>query len=247
MNTHQYLHFDTLNSNASYSTDQFQTTFQLNHPVKNLKNIYLNTFELPIGFYNIRSDNGTNKFILTIDSNTQTLTLTDANYTSGSALCADLTSGFASLFSNAPTFSVVNNKIKITVSISALLSVTQTTLSKVLGFSKNQSITSGSTMIASKFYNLAYDSYIGMSLSNLPINNTETNYTFKIQLNGTEGQLVYNNSNTIMTQSANLASRDFVISYLNVKFFDRFGFQILSNNGIDFSFSLVFEFFDGIN
>jgi hypothetical protein len=243
----QYLHFDSLN--ATYSSDPFQSTFQLNHPIKNLKNIYLNTIELPIGFNNIRSDNYTNILTLTIGTTTKTLTLTSANYTSCTTLCSDLTSGFASLFSNAPTFSVSGNQVKITVTTSAIISITQTTLSKILGFSGSQTTTTSSTSLtATNFYNLAYDSYIGMVFTNLPVYNQQNNFNFRIQLDGTEGQLVYSNSNTIMTQSCNLASKDFIISYMTVKFFDRFGFQILSNNGLDFSFSLVFEFYpDNIN
>jgi hypothetical protein len=244
----QYLHFDSLDS--TYNSDCFDATFYLSHPVKNLKNIFLNTVELPIGFYNIRSDNGTNQFTLTIGTTTKTATLTSANYTSCSDLCSDLTTAFASLFtSNLPTFSVSGNQVKITVSTSAILTVTQTTLSKILGFKASQTTTSSALSITgTKFYNLAYDSYIGMAISNLPVYNHENNYIFKIQLNGTEGQLVYSNSNSIMTQSCNLASKDYMVSYLNIRFYDRFGYQIISNNGIDYSFSLVFEFYqDEIN
>jgi hypothetical protein len=239
-----YLHFDSLTS--TYTTDPFQTTFKLNHPIKNVKNIYLSSCELPLGFYNIRSDNGSNTFTLTIGSSTQSVTLTPANYTSCTALCSSLTTAFASPFSsNPPTFSVSGSNVVITVGTSAIISITSNTLSQILGFSSNQSTTTSAvSLTASGFYNLAIDSYIGLAFTNLPVYNQTTNYSFKIQLNGSEGTLIFSNSNAIMSQALNFASKDFIISYFSVKFFDRFGYQILTNNGLHWSFSLMIEYYN---
>lgn len=237
-----FLQFDTYSSTSSYTNDPISCSFQLPHTVHGIKTVSLKSIELPYCFYNIRSDNGTNQFTLTIGSQTNTCSLTSASYSSATTLCSDLTTAMASLFtSNSPTFSVSSSQIKISVTTSAVITVTQTNLSQILGFTSGQT-TTGTSLTGTGFYNLSYDTYIGMKISNIP-NFTNSSYAFKIINPNVSNTIIYDADNQTFHQSIYVYDENINLSYINVSFVDRFNCQITNNNGVGYSFTLLFELF----
>ena len=239
----QTLHFDSIQSNYS-KTDPIETIYRFTEPIKNIKKISLQSIEIPIGFTNIRSDNTSNIFTIQIGSITSSITLSNNNYTSISTLLTAINTAFIALsLTNIPTFTTSNNKIIITLSTSSTIIITQSTLSRyILGFYNNSFI--GSSCISLNNYNLSYDTYISMNISNLSVLNqviSNQQTTFKIPFSGVNSTIYYLYENSSFSQHINLCNNN-DLSFLNVKFYDRLGYQIINNNGLDYSFSLLIEY-----
>ena len=245
-NQFQTFNFDSINSQYS-NLDPFDTRFQFNEPIKNIKRISLASLELPIGFTNIRAANFSNIFTITIGTITSTITLTPNNYTSLITLLTDINTAFTALnLTNTPVFSLSFGKVVITITSTATILITQTTLSKyILGFSKLNSIGTGIT--ATNNYNLAYDIYINLYINNIPFANQTINSqlcSFKIPFSGVGNTIYYLFNNNSFTQYLNLTDKNYNLSYLKVSFYDRFNYAISINNGLDYSFSLLVEYND---
>ena len=241
----QTINFDSTKS--TYNIDPFDTIFNFSEPLKNIKRISLASLELPVGFTNIRASNFLNVFTITIASITSTITLTPNNYTSIVTLLTDMNSAFTALtLTNTPVFSLSSGKVVITLTSTATMLITQTTLSKyILGFSKLNSIGTGIT--ATNNYNLAYDTYINMYINNIPISNTTIHShlcSFKIPFSGVGNTVYYLFNNNSFTQYLNITDPNYHLNFLKVTFYDRFNYQILTNNGLDYSFSLLVEYND---
>jgi hypothetical protein len=101
-----------------------------------------------------------------------------------------------------------------------------------------------STTTFSNPFNINYDTYINMSLQNLPIvtsNNNQLPCTYKIPLNS-QGNIVYLNAESnSFEQSVVVSNSSFVLDKITVVFTDRRGNAIQPNYG-NYSFSLGFEF-----
>ena len=82
-------HFDTtgrwiptFNQLLSHSDNHpFSLTFNLPSQIHNIKKIYLKSVEIPIGFTNIRSENNSNTFTISINNVVCTVVITPGNYT----------------------------------------------------------------------------------------------------------------------------------------------------------------------
>ena len=239
----QTLNFDSTKS--TYILDPIDTIFNFSEPIKNIKRISLASIEIPIGFTNIRASNLSNIFTVTIASTTSTITLAPNNYSSIVTLLTDINTAFTALtLTNTPVFSLSNGKIVITLTNSATILISQTTLSRyVLGFSKLNGIGTGIT--AQNNYNLAYDVYINMYINNIPISNTTIHSqlcSFKIPFSGIGNTVYYLFNNNSFTQYLNISDDKYHLNYLKVSFYDRFNYQIMTNNGLDYSFSLLVEY-----
>jgi len=244
MNT-QTLNFDSLYSTYANS-DPFDATFNLSTPIRDISKIRLASLELPIGFYNIRSSNYTNTLTITIGSTTSTISLTSAYYSSASSLCTAINTAFTALsLSNTPTFSVSSNNIVVTLTSSATYSISSGNLANhVLGFSTSTNGT-GTTFTATNAFNLSYDTYISMYFPTLPAKNSSSNRQimhFKLPISGVNGSVYYLYENFSFNQELQIYDSSYIISNLRVQFYDRFGCQITSNNGLDYSFSLAIEY-----
>ena len=93
-------------------------------------------------------------------------------------------------------------------------------------------------------FNINYDTYLNMTLQNLPVvttNNNQMNCTFKIPLNS-QGNIVYlNGESNSFEQVATIDNTHFILDKLTIVFTDRRGNAIQPNYG-NYSFSLGFEF-----
>lgn len=247
----QLLNFDTYYSTYT-SGDPFDCVFSLTQPMRNVKKIYFTSLELPIGIYNIRSNNYTNTFTIKVGSNSSmTITLTSAYYASMSTLITSINSAVSTYYAtylssdtNIPVFSLSNYKVVITLSSAKAITISSSNLmNTVLGFASG-TFTSATTFTAPDNYNLSYDSYLNMVFPNLPVNNNSASNQvvhYKIPLTGINGNLYYYFSNSGYDQYLDFTDPSFIISNLRVQILDKFGYS-LTNSGLDYSFSLKIEF-----
>ena len=254
----QLIHFDSAFAQLDNLNDPFSCTFSLANPLRNVNQITLKSIEIPVAFNNIRNSGTLNQFGITIGGTVYSITLSTNNYASISTLCTDITTAFTGL--TLPNNAILTMSAGTTNVIVSLVStvqtnfvVNQTQLSfYILGF-KNQSAqintTSGSnrtsTINALNSFNLNIDNYANFSIINLPVlNNANCNgiiSSFKIPLNCLTGEVLYLEENQTFKQSVLITNNGIVINSLKVVITDRFG-NSLSNNGIDYSFSLGFVF-----
>jgi hypothetical protein len=259
----QFLHFDTYNQwfstiqaliNNTNSTP-FNCTLNLPYQLTKVKKIYLKSVELPVGFYNIRAENGSNTLTITIGGTvTATITITPAQYTITTLIAAintalAATTAFSTTNPNyLPVFSVSNQNVVITVPNTAFvnISLNNTVLTNiVLGFTANYpSILQPYNYVTSPAnYNLAYDTYISIYFPNvnaLSVAATGKNMTFKVPFSGTNSTIFYNVENLSFAQYIELTESNFTLSSIKLIVYDRFGYQI-NNNNLDWSFTLAFD------
>ena len=259
----QFLHFDTYNQwfstiqaliNKTNSTP-FNCTLNLPYQLTKVKKIYLKSVELPVGFYNIRAENGSNTLTITIGGTvTATITVTPAQYTITTLIAAINTALAATTAftvtnpSYLPVFSVSNQNVVVTVPGQTLvnISLNNTVLTNiVLGFTANYpSILQPFNYVVSPAnYNLAYDTYISIYFPNvnaLSVAATGQNMTFKVPFSGTNSTIFYNVENLSFAQYIELTESNFILSSIKLIVYDRFGYQI-NNNNLDWSFTLAFD------
>jgi hypothetical protein len=238
------IHFDSIFGQKA--NDPFLTTFNI-PPLENVSSIYLKSIEIPIAFDNVRNSGTLNQFSITLNSVVYSITLTSNNYTSIAQLCTDITTAFSLLSlpsSSVVTVSVVSKNVTVSiVSGSAItFTVNDTQLAYyVLGFIK-QSSQVNQTINALNRFNLNVDNYLNFSFSNLSVRNSNANSTvssYKIPLNGVNGEIIYFQENVSFKQRIDLSLPN-IVNSLKVSINDRFG-NVLINNGNDYSFSLGFE------
>ena len=243
-NNSENIHFDSVDSNY---VDPFDARFQLFAPLRNVKRIHLKSLELPITFPNIRASGTLNQIVLkTNTSITYTVSIAEGNYNTLSTLLTAINNAFVGVIpSTTVTFAQIgsSNRISCTATTSTFTSFTfiDTSLSKVvLGF---RNPTYGSLVVNSKVdFVLNIDNYISMYLSNVNnINNSNRLCSFKVPVSSGNGVIQFTGDQSGFKQSIDLGSEGQVINSLQVKIYDRFNQQILSNNA-DYSFTLAFEF-----
>ena len=101
-----------------------------------------------------------------------------------------------------------------------------------------------STTTFSNPCNINYDTYVNMTISNLPIitaNNNQFSCTFKIPINSTSNIVCLNGERNSFIQSVNITDSHFILDKLIVIFTDRRGYAIQPNYG-QYSFSLGIDF-----
>ena len=105
---------------------------------------------------------------------------------------------------------------------------------------------SNTTTTFSNPSNINYDTYVNMTIQNMPVvtaNNNQLPCTFKIPLNS-RGNIVYLNAESnSFVQSVVSSNSHFVLDKLTIIFTDRRGYAIQPNYG-NYSFSLAFVFKD---
>jgi hypothetical protein len=106
------LHFDTIDS--SYIKNCYNTTFRLFNPLRNIKNIYLKSLEMPVVFDNIRSDNTSNIITFKVNTTVFNITLETKAYNNINTLLADIN---AKLVASNITFTILNGIVSINIPI----------------------------------------------------------------------------------------------------------------------------------
>ena len=270
MSQFKYLNLDSKDS--VYNTNQTNNTFQFNAnsttdcpnsyniewtlrvPIQNPKRIWLRSVELPIGFSNIRSNNGSNTMTIstssTFASGNYTITLTDKIYTSLSSLITDLNTAFAPNF----IFSIKTDGFIMvqspTIASGTIIYVKPSILANtVLGFDStniyidpNYNTPTLPTRCGKSIGLLNPDNYVNMWITNLSSSDTNNNgvpSSFKIPVSQINGTVMYSGSNAgydayIPVNTVN------VINKINVVITDRYGFNICSR-GLDWSCTLAIE------
>lgn len=240
----QLIHFDSIDSTY---TDPFNARFNLMNPMRDVKRIYLKSFELAINIPNIRNSSTLNQIILKTNlGNTHSVTIAEGNYTTLTSLLTAINNAFVGVIpATTITFAQIGttNRITCTATTSAFssFSFTDTALSRVvLGF-RNSNY--GSLIVNSTVdFLLNCDHYISMYISNINCNNSSYRLqSFKIPLNASNGTIFYDQENTSFKQFIDLGYSNQTFNHLNVQIYDRFNNLILCNNS-DYSFTLAFEF-----
>lgn len=95
-------------------------------------------------------------------------------------------------------------------------------------------------------YNVSNDQFLYMLISNLP-HETNTNdnkiVSFKIPIPINYNQILFNVENLNYAQYIEITDKNFVINNLKIVMLDRY-MQELNNNGLDYSFTLGFEYWE---
>ena len=232
------LHFDTIDS--TYNQNCYNTLFRLFNPLRNIKNIYLKSLEMPITFDNIRNDNNSNAISLRVNNNVIYASLSTKNYTNINTLLSDIN---AALVSSNITFTIVDGIVSINFPIIATIRIENTVLmTYVLGFPKNTIYSSTNKVTATNNYNLNYDNYLSLYLDIPSSNNASSNkkISFKIPLNALENMVFYLGDNSTFSQSIKISDPNFVLAQFQITVFDRFGYNI--SQCLDYTFTLGIEY-----
>jgi hypothetical protein len=112
------------------------------------------------------------------------------------------------------------------------------TLGYFMGFTSDQI---GVIIVANKSYSIDFDNYVCIYIENLRNSCMEPfAATFKIPITVQKGGVENWTSDNRFKQSIEIFDPDYKIDRLNIQVRDRFGLP-LSNNGIDWSFTLEVE------
>jgi hypothetical protein len=243
-----FLNFDTINSDYSLSNNPYDTKFDIIPPIRKCNKIYLKSIELPVGFCNVRGDNGStlNKLSWKIGSTTYAFTLSNNIYTSITSLLTDINTkitslslGFSMTFSVSPSNS---NLVILMFSTSTTITIYPTQLSQyILGLDGTYT---GTVITGTQNYLLNVDNYVNLNFVNLPCmsHNNANNIlqSFKVPLNCPSNVVYYQAEYNNFAQYLGLSDTNYIIERLQVQITDRFG-NVINANGLDWSCSLMFE------
>ena len=232
------LHFDTMDS--SYIKNCYNTSFKLFNPLRNIRNIYLKSLEMPVVFDNIRNDNTSNLLTLKVNNSTISIKLETHNYTNINTLLNDINTLLAS--SNI-TFTVLNGVVSINLPIIANVVIENSVLiNTVLGFPKDTPYTSTNKITAVNKYTLNYDNYLSLYLDIPSSNNASSNrmISFKIPLNALGNMVFYLGDNSTFSQSIKISDTNYVLTQFKITVYDRFGYTI--SQCLDYTFTLGIEY-----
>jgi len=232
------LHFDTMDS--SYIKNCYNTSFKLFNPLRNIRNIYLKSLEMPVVFDNIRNDNTSNLLTLKVNNSTISIKLETHNYTNINTLLNDINTLLAS--SNI-TLTILNSVVSINLPIIANVVIENSVLiNTVLGFPKDKSYTSTNKITAVNKYTLNYDNYLSLYLDIPSSNNASSNrmISFKIPLNALENMVFYLGDNSTFSQSIKISDTNYVLTQFKITVYDRFGYTI--SQCLDYTFTLGIEY-----
>ena len=242
------LHFDTLlgtyNNNSVYDC-----TFTLSNPLRNVKNIYLKSIEMPISFNNIRASNSTNVFVITIHGNGFTtrrpVLINEFNCTTITSLLTAINEQLSTVLSSVSFHSVdkyVYLKLTELPNNTVVNFLPSKLLSVILGFTQ-LSYTVTNEIKADNSYLLAYDNYLSLYLQDIPVKSTGYSnqlISYKIPLNTVNSMVYYLQELNSFSQCVEITDQNYILNRLRVVVYDRFGETI--TNGLDYSFSLAVNY-----
>lgn len=276
------LHFDTVDSTSSYNFDALYTTanaftsvnsnaiitgaltyiagnayncnFKLRDPIPRVRAITLKSAEIPIQFYNVRADNGSNKMTLSVNTTSFTITLTEGNYSTIESLLAEINLQILTQYTAQSVVFVVSATtgkvvLQSTWSLSLQVNIVNCLLSRMLGKADSGNnyyySSNPGTLLFSNAYNLNPDNYICMVLTNLSIPTSSASgklVNWKIPLTASYGEINFYSDMCSFSQRLFITDPNLFLSSVNIVIYDRWGFRITNPNGGDYSFSLEIEY-----
>ena len=258
MTQKRIINFDTIYS-SKIDSNAFNTTFQLSEILRNVSKITLKSVEIPISNYNIRAPYSS----ISVKYNNIFFNYVLANktYTDITLFLADLNtliSGMQSSMLSTESFPVFSlsttqlNKlvVKTTLSASSSLYIYSTGLiSYYLGginlTADSKTLVSGSLYLHTfnllSVYNLCFDTYYSMVISNLD-NQTSNNNNypchFKLIVNAQNNSIYFSGESNSFIQSLELNNK--TLTSLNIEIRDRYNNVIV--NELNYSFTLEFQY-----
>ena len=257
MQDKRIIHFDTIYSNK-IDSNPFNCSFSLSQTLNRVSRISLKSIEIPISNNNIRSPYTTISikynnafFYFSLPSKTYTditLFLFDLN-TLISGLQTSMSTGEI-----CPVFSLSTTQLNKLVMKTTLLTTSSSyiystgLISYYLGginlIADTKTISSGllylNTFNLINVYNLCFDTYYNMTISNLDnptYNNNNYPCHFKLITNSSNNSVYFSAESNSFIQDIQLNNK--CLTQLNVYITDRYNNLII--NMLDFSFSLAFE------
>lgn len=260
---------NTFTFNSTNSTTEcpnsYNTEWTLRVPIQNPKRIWLKSVELPIGFANVRKNNGSNTLVISTlpDFNLMspfiwgesyfTASIPDKIYTSIESLLDDLNIAFNTAYSPVASFTFSLNAdgfvmVQSSTFFTPLYLKPGILANTILGFDPSNAYNDpayssiASARCAKSMFLLNPDNYINLFISNLSstdCNNNGVPSSFKIPLFQTNGTVQYSGSNAGFDQSLPVNSVN-VINKISIQITDRWGFSICSR-GLDYSLTLAVE------
>ena len=258
------INYDTYYSDKNIDGNSYKTIFKMDNLI-NVKKIYLKSVEIPINLNNIR--NPYNVFYYSITKLNITtyynFTIPEKVYTNIYTLILDL---------NALIVLNIQPKLDTTTEIAPIIALSSDYLNKVymyyttvnttitiindgilkyyLGYSDmtQKSYSSVLTTIKTLYifqncYNLNFDSYYNLSITNIATISKNTNIScdFKLAIDSIQNSIFYYNNKNSYAQYISINNRDTVINKLCILLSDKYNNVIYSN--IDWSFTLEYEFY----
>ena len=257
MTQKRIINFDTIYS-SKIDSNPFNTNFVLSETLRNVNKITLKSIEIPISNFNVRSPYCTIQikynnafFYYTLPSKTYndiTLFLADLNTLISGLQKSMLSSEIAPVFSVSTT--ELNKLIlKSTLLSSSSLYIYSTgIISYYLGginqVADSKSLVSGTLYLHTfnllNVYNLCFDTYYNMVISNLDnpsYNNNNYPCHFKLLTNTSNNSVYFSAESNSFIQDIQLNNK--CLTQLNIYVTDRYNNLIV--NQLDYSFSLCFE------
>ena len=258
MTQKRIINFDSIYSNK-LDSNPFNTNFQLTETLRNITKITMKSIEIPISNNNIRSPYTT----ISIKYNNAffTYVLPNKTYTDITLFLVDLNSLISGLQTYmlsseiAPVFSISTTELNKLVmkctllSSSSLYIYSSGLVSYYLGgislTQNTKTLVSGllylNTYNLINVYNLCFDTYYSMIISNLDIQSSNNNNypcNFKLVVNSINNNIYFCGENSSYIQSLELNNK--TLTSLNIEIRDRYNNLIV--NQLDYSFSLEFEY-----
>lgn len=224
------------NDRASGTSSSFR--WVLPSSVRNPRRVTLLNAEIPLTHYNVRSTNNT--FVFSRSSVSYTATVTEGSYNLTTLLTALGAAMTAADTATTFSFSTSSTTNKVTLTSSSSISiVTETILSKALGFTSSQS---GTTIVAANAYVLG-DMVFFISLGNLPTNmRANVSAHFRIPLTQDRGYIQFYEATAVNQQFVE-CDNSAVLSSLDVSLVDIHG-SAVSLNGSEWSMLLKIDYED---
>ena len=235
-----FVHADTSSTTSNTviknaGIDSFNCSIILGQTHRKIRRVALKSVEMPVGFYNLRAPY--NVLTINVAGTLSSYTFSPGNYSTTTFLNTlnnTVTPAVGSFFLNTLT-----NKIQYTSVVGASSIIGDPgTLGYFMGFTSDQI---GVIIVANKSYSLDFDNYVCIYIENLRNSCMEPfPATFKIPITVQKGGVETWFSDNRFKQSIEIFDPDYKIDRLNIQVRDRFGAP-LSNNGIDWSFTLEIE------
>jgi len=240
MNTYQ-IHVDTASAStvtpggqaqvAKTAGNPFQCSVILGNRHRAIRSLTLKNAQIPVGWYNIRPPYNT------MNVNSVSYTITPGNYSITTLLAALNTTVTSAVGAFSP--GALNNAIQFSSAAGvATMNVQPLTLLSFLGFTDQQQ---GTAFYGTNSYIVNFDTYVNVWIENLGVSSLEPRQiTFKIPVDVAPGGIVQWTENSQNEQCVVVTDRGVRLDRLNIQVQDRFG-NLLSNNGLDWSFTLEIE------
>ena len=258
MQDKRIIHFDSFYS-LKNNGNPFNSNYILTETLRNISRITLKSIEVPISNFNIRSPYSTIQ--IKYNNLVFSYTLTDKTYVDITTFLTDLNllispiQSYMSSSEIAPVFSLSTTELnKLVLKVSLLSTNTiyfystgifSYYLGNVSSTYTTKTLVSGSLYLHTynliNVYNLCFDNYYNMIISNLE-NQTSNNNNypchFKLIVNAQNNSIYFSGENTSFIQYLVLHNK--TLTNLNIEIRDRYNNLII--NQLDYSFTLEFQY-----